>query len=94
MACLPLLFFVGIGGRLLPTWMFLNSMQLFVHVPMLEIYLPGNLSYFLADYLGRIRLKSGSIAEGINELDAALSANTPDSYLPFLSLLKQVGYAH
>ena len=70
MTFLPLLFFVGFGGRLLPTWMFLNSMQLFVHIPLLEIYLPGNLSYFLTNYLGYIRLKSGTITDGISQLDA------------------------
>jgi hypothetical protein len=32
-----LILFVGMGGRLLPTWMFLNSLQLIVHVPLLDL---------------------------------------------------------
>lgn len=33
-------------GTLLPFWMFLNSMQLMVHVPLIRTTLPGNAHYF------------------------------------------------
>ena len=38
---------IGLGGRLLPTWMFINSMQLIFHAPLLNTYMPANLNYFL-----------------------------------------------
>ena len=48
--------FLGMGGRLLPTWMFLNSMQLIVHTPMLNTFMPSNLHYFLISYLNFVRI--------------------------------------
>ena len=57
----PLLLLLGVGGRLLPTWMFLNSMQLIVHTPMLATYVPANLHYFLVKYLSIFRLNSKQI---------------------------------
>jgi len=45
-ALIGVLLFVGVGGRLLPTFMFLNSMQLIVHTPLLATYMPGNLHLF------------------------------------------------
>lgn len=54
----PLVLFVGFGGRLLPTWMFLNSMQLIVHAPLLPVELPANVQYFMSSYLHYIRLNS------------------------------------
>ena len=54
-------FFVGIGGRLLPTWMFLNSLQLIVHTPLLATNMPSNLHYFLVRYLDMFRMNVKSI---------------------------------
>lgn len=48
--------FLGMGGRLLPTWMFLNSMQLIVHTPMLNTFMPSNLHYFLISFLNLVRI--------------------------------------
>ena len=45
-ACL-LLLLIGMNARLLPMWMFINSMQLFVHTPLLASYMPSSLNYFL-----------------------------------------------
>ena len=94
LAFVPLLLFVGFGGRLLPTWMFLNSLQLFVHLPLLETYLPANLSSMLAYYLGYIRLNNVTFNDGISESDARLRKDTSDSSVPYFSLLKSYGYAH
>lgn len=54
----PMALYVGLGGRLLPIWMFLNSMQLVVHLPLLPTNMPGNAHYFLTHYLSYIRLNS------------------------------------
>lgn len=43
-------------GPLLPIWMFINSMQLIVHVPLIQIKLPGNAHYFLLDHLKILKL--------------------------------------
>ena len=55
---IPFAFFLGVGGRLLPTWMFLNSMQLIVHLPLLPTFMPANLHVFLTHYLSYVRLNS------------------------------------
>ena len=56
-----LLIFIGLGGRLLPTWMFLNSLQLIVHLPLLSTSMPSNLHFFLVKYLNFIRMKADVI---------------------------------
>ena len=53
-----LILFIGLGGRLLPTWMFLNSLQLIVHLPLLSKSMPSNLHFFLFKYLNFIRMKA------------------------------------
>ena len=62
LGCVPMLLLLGLSGRLLPTWMFLNSFQLLVHAPMLATYMPPNLHYFLVDYLNLIRLHSKKLS--------------------------------
>lgn len=43
-------------GPLLSVWMFINSMQLIVHIPLIAIKLPGNAHYFLLDHLNLFNL--------------------------------------
>ena len=62
---MPVLILIGLGGQLLPTWMFLNSMQLITHVPMLDAHVPANLHYFLVHYLSLIRLNSRQIGDSV-----------------------------
>ena len=57
----PLLMLIGFGGRLLPTWMFVNSLSLLVHLPMISSFIPGNLHFFLIEYLGVLRLHSENL---------------------------------
>lgn len=52
--------FIGLGGSLLPTWMFLNSLQLIVHLPLVATLMPSNLHMFLLKYLSFMRLKTES----------------------------------
>lgn len=51
---------LGLGGRLLPVWMFINSLQLIMHTQLLETELPANLHYFMNHYLGLLRLNTES----------------------------------
>ena len=60
-----LLLFVGTGARLLPTWMFFNSLQLIAHTPMLATSMPPNLNYFLIRYLSIVRFKLQSFEQKI-----------------------------
>lgn len=62
---IPIIFLIGLGGSLLPTWMFLNSLQLIVHVPMIDAHLPASLHYFLVNYLSVIRLNSEQIGSSV-----------------------------
>ena len=45
------------GGRLLPTWMFLNSMQLIVHVILIKTDMPSHAHSFMQNFLDKLRLK-------------------------------------
>jgi len=42
-------------GSLLPTWMFINTLQLIAHLPLLNSEMPGNAHYFLSKYLDYVR---------------------------------------
>ena len=44
------------GGPLLPTWMFLNSMQLIFHVPLIKSDMPAHTHFFMIEYLNVLRL--------------------------------------
>ena len=48
-------------GPLLPVWMFINSMQLIAHVPLIRTNLPGSSHFFLLDYLNIIRMQVFSL---------------------------------
>ena len=47
---------VIVGGRLLPTWMYINTLQLVVYTPLVTTNMPSNLHYFLNNYLQLFRL--------------------------------------
>ena len=65
-ALMLIFLFVGLGGRLLPTWMFINSISLIVHTPLLAIDMPANLHYFFLKYLDILRLNSKSLNDEID----------------------------
>ena len=44
-------------GDLLHTWIFVHSLQLIAHTPLLNSEMPGNAQYFLQDYLSAVRLR-------------------------------------
>ena len=91
-----LFLFLGMGARLLPTWMFVNSLQLIVHTPLLASYMPSSLNYFLIHYLDLERLYSKLLnesveawqkSEGINNYDLS---NDDTSYFSYR--LNDCGY--
>ena len=49
-------FLIMCGGPLLPTWMFLNSMQLIFHVPLIKSDMPAHTHFFMIEYLNVLRL--------------------------------------
>ena len=59
--CAFLLIFLGINANLLPTWMFLNSIQLIMHTALLSTSMPSNLHYFLNHYLSILRMNPESL---------------------------------
>lgn len=61
--------FIGFGGRLLPTWMFINSMQLIAHTPLLQTNMPANLHMFLQRYLDLLRLNVESFSQLLDVIE-------------------------
>lgn len=43
------------AGSLLPTWMFINSLQIIAHMVLLKTVMPGTVHYFLNKYLDWLR---------------------------------------
>ena len=55
-------------GPLLPIWMFINSLQLIVHIPLINVLLPAKANLFLLEHLMIVRLHISSLNEGLAEL--------------------------
>jgi hypothetical protein len=53
-------------GQALPSWMFLNSLQLVAHLPLINTAMPANLHQFLRKYLDFVRLKIEGIAQDLD----------------------------
>ena len=66
-----LVFFLVLSvGPLLPVWMFINSMQLILHVPLIRTSLPGIAHFFLLDHLNILRLQSFRFTQWLQEMVA------------------------
>lgn len=46
---------VVLAGSLLPTWMFINALQIVAHMALLKTMMPANAHYFLKRYLDWLR---------------------------------------
>ena len=44
------------AGPLLPTWMFINSMSLIFHVPLIKSDMPAHTFVFMIEYLEKLRI--------------------------------------
>ena len=51
------------AGSLLPTWMFINSLQIIAHMVLLKTLMPGTAHYFLNKYLNWLRWYDSDIIE-------------------------------
>jgi len=57
-------------GPLLSSWIFLGTMQLIAHIPLLNIRLPANANIFLASLLNLSRMNIEAINSALDDLDA------------------------
>lgn len=46
-----------ISGKLLPTWIFVNSMQLIFYLVLIKTDLPSYVHFFMLDFLDSLRLR-------------------------------------
>ena len=54
------------AGSLLPTWMFINSLQIIAHMVLLKTMMPGTANYFLNKYLNWLRWYDEGFMEWLN----------------------------
>jgi hypothetical protein len=57
-----------IGGALVPTWMFLHTMNLIVHLPLMKTNMPANAHFFLVHYLDIFRMRIEKLEQSIDKL--------------------------
>lgn len=79
-------------GSLLPTWMFINALQLLAHLPLLNSNMPANAHYFLNKYLEKVRWYDKDF---IKQIDESWNLKKYDVDVgAFHHLLKACGYEH
>ena len=81
-------------GSLVLTWLFINSLQLIAHVPLIAARLPANANIMLGRLLGFTRLNIDALSEALDTPESVIStnqlANDEDSY--FSPRMLQSGY--
>ena len=60
--------------------MFVNSMQLIVHVPLLNVYLPATANLYLIQLLSIVRLHVGSLDEALAKLFGLDASSGKENY--------------
>ena len=65
LACVFLLPLVT-AGSLLPTWMFINSLQIIAHMTLIKTLMPANVHYFLRKYLDLLRWHDSDFIEHLD----------------------------
>ena len=90
-------FLIMCGGPLLPTWMFLNSMQLIFHVPLIKSDMPAHTHFFMIEYLSVLRLHfdwtesaSESVLGSADKDDYDAMSNSQNEF--YSSQIKEAGY--
>ena len=66
---------------MLPVWMFFNSLQLIVHLPMMRTHMPATANLFILNYLAIVRLQIRKLNEALEELIGAESSDREDYLL-------------
>lgn len=79
-------------GSLLPTWMFINSLQLIAHTPLLNCDMPGNAQYFLNKYLDLVRWRNSDINDWLQSIFRWKNYETSVGFYHYL--LEINGYNH
>ena len=73
------------SGSLVPLWMFVNSLSLIAHVPLLSENLPSNLSYCLVKILDIVRLNIIKLKpDKDDQLNATLIKDSDNSFTVLL----------
>ena len=79
-------------GSLLPIWMFVNTLQLIAHTPLINTAMPSNAHYFLMKYLNIVRLNISSVDQRV---ESSFGLGKVGTQSIFLNQLMQVcGYHH
>ena len=79
-------------GSLLPTWMFINALQLLAHLPLLNSIMPANAHYFLNKYLEKVRWYDEDFVKWVDD-NHSMKKYDLDTGI-FHNLLKACGYEH
>ena len=66
------LFLAIFQGSLISTWMFINSMQLIAHVPLISSKLPANAHYFFLNFMGLVRFNLETINSSLDTVSSKL----------------------
>lgn len=83
------------AGPLLPTWMFLNSMQLIFHVPLIKSDLPAHAHFFMVEYLKKLRLHfdwTNEYAESVVGSPAEQDYDVIEQNTFYTAQIKDCGY--
>ena len=86
-------------GPLLPVWMFFNSLQLLLHLPLLRVRIPASANLFLMQYLDLVRMHSTTINKWVENLLGLDSGDRQDQVVIdedqtplYNELMKESGY--
>ena len=80
------------AGSLLPTWMFINSLQIIAHMVLVKTMMPGTVHYFLNKYLDWLRWYDGDFMEW---LEGTFEFKRYDlDFGAYHALLKSCDYEH
>ena len=60
-------------GSLLTMWVFINSLQLIAHIPLVAISMPANAHYFLLNFLNLVRLNITALNKQLDTLDGEMT---------------------
>ena len=86
------------GGHMIPTWMFLNSLSLIAHLPLLGVMMPNSLHYFLWKWLRVFTLSNYQLNYDMEIWRKSLSIKNYfkaiDEDSPYHVLLNDCGYKH
>ena len=82
-------------GKSLAIWMFLNTLQLVAHLPLLNTVMPANLHQFLRKYLDMVRLNiGGGFSSGQEIFQKQTISTSNEIYSNHNSILQLCGYGH